>query len=215
MPRAPRVTVWLVASPMITQLRGVLARHRDVLVIEDDYVARVAGAPYVPVHDPGGRWVVVRSLSKVLGPDLRVAVAAGDPLTIARIEGRQRLGPGWVSHLLQQTAALLLSEAGDRLREAERVYAERRGALVSALARRGIDAAGDSGLGVWIPLADEAAAVGELLATGWAVSPGERYRFRTAPGVRVTTAALEPEAAERLADAVAALGRAPASTYAG
>ncbi len=66
-----------------------------------------------------------------------------------------------------------------------------------------------------IPLADEAAAASELLARGWAVSPGERYRFDSPPGLRVTTAALEPADAERLAEAVAALGRAPAETYAG
>ena len=177
----------------------------------------MAGAPYVPVHRADGRWAVVRSLSKVLGPDLRIAVVAGDPLTVSRIEGRQRLGPGWVSHVLQQVAALML---GDRataklLARAERVYAERRRALVSALAAQGVQAAGDSGLGVWVPLAEEAAAVRELLAQGWAVSPGERYRFSSAPGIRITTAALEPAAAERLAEAIAALGCAPASTYAG
>ncbi len=67
------------------------------------------------------------------------------------------------------------------LARAERTYAARRAGLVSALATRGIDAAGDSGLGVWVPLADEAAAMRELLVQGWAVSPGERYRFDTPP----------------------------------
>ena len=173
--------------------------------------------PYVPAHEAEGRWAVVRSLSKVIGPDLRLAVVAGDPLTISRIEGRQRLGPGRVSHILQQVAALLLREkaTAQLLARAERVYAERRGALVSALAARGVEAAGDSGLGVWVPLADEAAAVGELLVQGWAVSPGERYRFHSAPGIRITTADLEPDEAKRLADAFAALGGAPAGTYAG
>jgi DNA-binding transcriptional MocR family regulator len=198
-------------------LRAVLAAHPDVLVVEDDYVARVGGAPYVPVHVADGRWAVVRSQSKVLGPDLRVAIVAGDPLTISRIEGRQRLGPGWVSHILQQLAALMLRDKATAklLARAERAYTERRDALVSALAARGLQAAGDSGLGVWLPLADEAAAVRELLAQGWAVSPGERYRFNSPPGIRITTAALEPDGAERLADAIAALGRAPASTYGG
>ena len=198
-------------------LRAVLASHPDVLAIEDDYVARVAGAPYVPVHRAHSRWAVVRSLSKVLGPDLRIAVVAGDPLTIARVEGRQRLGPGWVSHVLQQVAALMLGDQATvkLLARAERVYAERRRALVSALAAVGVPAAGDSGLGVWVALADEAAAVRELLVQGWAVSPGERYRFHSAPGIRITTAALEPDDSRRLADAIAALGRAPASTYAG
>jgi len=198
-------------------LRDVLASYPNVLVIEDDYVARVAGAPYVPLHRPEGRWAVVRSLSKVLGPDLRLALVAGDPLTISRIEGRQHLSPGWVSHILQQVAALLLQEkaTAQLLARAQRVYAERRRALVSALSARGIEAAGDSGLGVWVPLAEEAATVSELLVQGWAVSPGERYRFRSAPGIRITTADLEPDAAEELADAIAGLQSASSSTYAG
>ena len=55
----------------------------------------------------------------------------------------------------------------------------------------------------------------ELLVEGWAVSPGERYRFRTPPGIRVTTAALEPDEAEAFAETLAALRAAPAGTYAG
>jgi DNA-binding transcriptional MocR family regulator len=198
-------------------LRAVLAGHPEVLVLEDDYVARVADAPYVPVHLAEGRWAVVRSLSKVLGPDLRLALVTGDPLTVTRIEGRQHLSPGWVSHILQQIAALLLAdEATARLlADAQRTYAERRRALVAALAARRIEAAGDSGLGVWVPLAEEAAAVSELLVQGWAVSPGERFRIRSAPGIRITTTDLRPDEAEPLADALAALGRPPASTYAG
>ena len=101
------------------------------------------------------------------------------------------------------------------LTRAERTYTKRRRALVSALASRGIEAAGDSGLGVWVPLADEAAAVRELLVQGWAVSPGERYRFHSPPGIRITTAGLEPDEAEQLADVLAGLGRTPVGTYAG
>jgi DNA-binding transcriptional MocR family regulator len=197
-------------------LRAVLAGYTDVLVIEDDYVARVAGADYVPLHRRDGRWAVVRSLSKVFGPDLRIAIVAGDPLTIARVEGRQRLGSGWVSNVLQQIAALLLGDEATAklLARAERTYAERRSALVLALATRGLEAAGDSGLGVWLPLPDEAAAVRELLVQEWAVSPGERFRFQTGPGIRITTADLQPDEVEQLADAIAALGRASARTYA-
>jgi DNA-binding transcriptional MocR family regulator len=214
-PRGQNPTGAAVDAARGDALRAVAARHREVLVIEDDYVAAVAGAPYVPVH--AERWLLVRSLSKVVGPDLRIAVAAGDPLTVSRIEGRQRLGPGWVSHVLQQLAAQLLAdpETAARLARAETVYAQRRRALVEALARRDVAAAGDTGLGVWVPLADEAAAVRELLAAGWAVSPGERYRFRTAAGIRVTTAELTVSDAERLADAIVALGHAPGSTYTG
>lgn len=199
------------------QLRGVLGRHPGVLVVEDDYVAAVAGAPYVPLHGESERWAVVRSLSKVVGPDLRIALVAGDALTISRLEGRQVLGPGWVSHLLQQTAAQLLASASTRklLARTERTYAERRATLVDALAERGIEAQGDSGLGVWVPLAEEAATVQLLLERGWAVSPGERYRFRAPPGIRVTTTALKPEEARQLARALGELRDGAVSTYAG
>jgi DNA-binding transcriptional MocR family regulator len=197
-------------------LRAVHARYPEVLVIEDDYVAGVGGADYVPVHSSDGRWTVVRSLSKVLGPDLRIALVVGDALTISRLEGRQRLGPGWISYILQQTAALLLKDRATArlLARAERTYTERREALVAALAARGVFAAGHSGLGVWVPLRDEAAAVRELLVEGWAVSPGERFRFASLPGIRITTANLEPDDAELLADAIAGLGRSTGTTYA-
>jgi len=45
----------------------------------------------------------------------------------------------------------------------------------------------------------EAEAAQHLLARGWAVSPGERYRFNSAPGLRATTAGLSEDDAERLA----------------
>ena len=198
-------------------LREALARHPDVLVIEDDYVAQMAGAPYVGLHGVNERWAVIRSLAKVLGPDLRVAPLAGDPLTISRVEGRQLLGAGWVSHLLQQTTANLWSSAATKrlLVRAERTYAQRRAALVDALAVHGISASGDSGLGVWIPLDEEVAVVQSLLERGWAVSPGERYRFRTPPGIRITTTSLDPEEAEEFAAAVAAAVRPTGTTYSG
>jgi DNA-binding transcriptional MocR family regulator len=198
-------------------LRELLGRHPEVVIIEDDYVAAVAGAPYVPLRAASARWVVIRSLSKVLGPDLRVAPMAGDALTISRVEGRQLLGAGWVSHLLQQTAAQLWASAGTEklLARAERIYAERRAALLDALAGYDIAAYGRTGLGVWVPLAEEAAAVQQLLERGWAVSPGERYRFHTPPGIRITTTNLEPSEAQELAAAIQEVMHTTTDTYAG
>jgi DNA-binding transcriptional MocR family regulator len=216
-PRGQNPTGAAVDGERGEQLREVLGRHPAVLVVEDDYAAAVAGAPYEPLHAESERWAVVRSLSKVVGPDLRIALVAGDALTISRLEGRQLLGPGWISHLLQQTAAQLLASASTRklLARTERTYAERRAALVDALAERGIAGHGDSGLGVWVPLTEEAATVQLLLERGWAVSPGERYRFRAPPGIRITTTALEPSDAEELASALAELVRPTGATYAG
>src|SRR4029453_5052795 len=172
---------------------------------EDDYVAAVAGAPYVGLAGATEHWATVRSVSKVLGPDLRIAPLVGDPLTIGRIEGRQLVGAGWVSHLLQQTTAELWAAPVTKklLARAERTYAERRGALLAALADRGIDAHGGSGLGVWVPVREEVPVVQHLLDRGWAVSAGERYRFRAAPGIRITTSTLETTEAEALATGAA------------
>jgi DNA-binding transcriptional MocR family regulator len=216
-PRGQNPTGAAVDEERGLELREVLARHPEALVVEDDYVAAVAGAPYVSLHDASPRWVVIRSLSKVLGPDLRIALVAGDERTVARVEGRQLLGPGWVSHLLQRAAAELWSPASTTklLARATRLYAERRQALVDALAERGIEGHGDSGLGVWIPLDEEAATVQQLLDRGWAVSPGERFRFRTPPGIRVTTAALEPADARELAAAIDEVVHGATATYAG
>jgi hypothetical protein len=56
--------------------------------------------------------------------------------------------------------------------------------------------------------------VQQLLDRGWAVSPGERYRFDAPPGIRITTTDLEPSEAEELAAALAQTLRAGVS-YAG
>ena len=216
-PRGQNPTGAALDAERAAAIREVFGRYPDALVVEDDYVAAVAGTPYFGVHGASPNWVVIRSLSKVLGPDLRIALVAGDSLTISRVEGRQLLGPGWVSHLLQQTAARLWSSAATRklLARATRTYAERRTALVAALDAQGIVSYGTTGLGVWVPLTDEVQAVQLLLERGWAVSPGERYRFDAPPGIRITTTDLEPKEAARLAVAMHEVMHPVAATYAG
>src|ERR1700728_2183998 len=216
-PRGQNPTGAAVDAERGDQVCELLGRYPDAVVIEDDYVAAVAGAPYVSLHEQSARWVVIRSLSKVLGPDLRVAPMAGDPLTISRGEGRQLLGAGGGSHLLPQTAALLLANPAttNLLARAERAYAERRSALLQALARYGIAAYASSGLGVWLPVGEEVTIVQQLLERGWAVSPGENYRFRTPPGIRVTTTDLKPAEAPQLPAAISEITQTITGTYAG
>ena len=129
---------------------------------------------------------------------------AGDPVTISRVDGRQQLGAGWVSHVLQALVAELWRDRSvQRLMDrATDVYARRRGALVDALAERGWEPTGASGLNVWVPVPDEGAALRRLLARGWVVSAGERFRFRSRPAIRVSIGTLEPGDAVRFADAL-------------
>src|SRR5262249_42947101 len=113
------------------ELRELL---RDVLVIEDDHLGPVAGVPWHSAAGESGRWATVRSVSKWLGPDLRCAILAADELTLARVEGRMSLGPGWVSEILQHLTARLWRNSSDQVELAAATYAQRRAAMVAALA---------------------------------------------------------------------------------
>ena len=201
-PRAQNPTGAALTPSRVRELRRVLGRHRETLVIEDDHAGPVAGAPPCSiVAENRPRWSVIRSMSKSLGPDLRVALLAGDTTTVARVEGRRMVGAGWVSGILQAVAAQLRDDpaTGRLLREAERTYTRRRAGLVAALAAHGIPAHGRSGLNVWVPVPEESRVVQGLLTLGWAVRAGERYRVASPPAVRITTAALDTDEAVRLA----------------
>ncbi len=183
-------------------LGAVLEGHPGLLVVEDDHLGPVAGSPLHTLLGGRGRWATTRSVAKAFGPDLRLAVLAGDETTIARVRGRQQRGPGWVSHVLQRLVLELWRDpAVDALIErATATYSERRARLIGALAERGVEARGASGLNVWVPVPEEAGVMGALLQRGWVLAPGARYRLAsTAPALRVTTAALEAPESDRLA----------------
>ncbi|MCU1350372.1 MAG: GntR family transcriptional regulator [Acidobacteria bacterium] len=209
-PRAQNPAGAAISAARAKRLRAVLAGRPELLVVEHDHAGPVAGAPYVTLADAArASWAVVRSVSKSLGPDLRVALLAGDARTIARVEGRQTLGIRWVSHVLQTVVAALWSDRNvqKRLARAERMYAARRALLIDELASRGIEAHGVSGLNVWIPVAEESTAVQALFQRRWAVTAGERYRLRTPPAIRVTISTLTREEAIAFADDLASILR--------
>jgi len=203
-PRAQNPSSAAIDAERAAELRRVLADHTGLLVIEDDHAAGIAGAPAHSVCSGRERWAVVRSFAKGLGPDLRVAALAGDEVTIARVEGRQFLGIGWVSHILQRTVAAMLGDpkTSKQLALAERTYGQRRQALVEALADHGVTSLGRSGHNVWVPVTDEATVVAGMLVAGYAVGAGERFRLASPPAIRITTATLGPEEAPAVAAAV-------------
>ncbi|MFC8956875.1 aminotransferase class I/II-fold pyridoxal phosphate-dependent enzyme [Streptomyces sp. NPDC057101] len=212
--RAQNPTGACVTEGRARELRRVLAGHPGVLLVEDDHGHGIVAQPLHPLAGGAGPWVLVRSVAKAYGPDLRIAAFTGDAETVDRVLGRQRLGPGWVSRLLQGTVAYLwATEAVDPAAVA-RAYGKRRDGLVRALARRGVEAHGRGGMNVWIPVADETGAVARLLAAGWAVAPGARFRMDAGPAVRVTVSGLAVTEVEELAAVVAgAVGPVVARSY--
>jgi DNA-binding transcriptional MocR family regulator len=193
------------------ELRDLLARHPDVLLIEDDHAAELARSPLNCLGPVTTAWAFVRSASKPFGPDLRIAVVAGDETTIARVVGRMRIGTGWVSTVLQRILLQLWrdEEVTAAVAAAADDYARRRQALRDALAARGLPADGDTGINVWVPVPDETRAVGLLRDSGYAVAPGSLFRIAAPPGIRITVSPLDDDAIPALADAVAAAAAHP------
>ncbi|NYI04436.1 aminotransferase class I/II-fold pyridoxal phosphate-dependent enzyme [Allostreptomyces psammosilenae] len=210
--RAHNPTGAAVTAERAERLRAVLAAHPDALLIEDDHGHGIAGVPLHTVTGAGPRWAAVRSAAKAQGPDLRVAAVAADRRTADALRGRQRLGAGWVSHLLQDTVAeLWRAHDPERVRAVASAYDERRAGLVELLRRQGVAAHGRTGMNVWVPCDDETGAVTRLLARGWAVAPGARFRLRSPQGLRVTISPLRvaelPRLAEDLAEALRPRGQ--------
>jgi len=204
--RAHNPTGGAVSPARAAALRRLLAAAPDVLVIEDDHAAELAEVPLAALAGAGRAWAFVRSVSKPYGPDLRVAVMAGDEASIARVEGRMRLGAGWVSTVLQRTVVEMWRDeaVAATVARAKQEYGRRRRTLVDALRARGVAARGRTGINVWVPVADEPSATSALRERGWAVAPGALYRLASGPGIRMTVGGLRMSEVDKLADAVAA-----------
>ncbi|MFE2047885.1 aminotransferase class I/II-fold pyridoxal phosphate-dependent enzyme [Streptomyces sp. NPDC059459] len=206
--RAQNPTGAAVSAARAGALRAVLSEYPRTLLIEDDHGHRIVDLPLHPLAGTTHHWAFVRSAAKAYGPDLRLAVLTGDAVTLDRVRGRQRLGPGWVSRVTQRAVARLWADGSVDPRAVAAAYGRRREALLAALAERGVTAYGRSGMNVWVPVPDETGAVARLLHAGWAVAPGARFRLTAPPGVRITVSTLTDGDIGPLADVVAEAVRA-------
>jgi len=215
--RAQNPTGAALSPTRASALRALLAESPHVLCIEDDHAAELAEVPLAPLAGASGSWAFVRSVSKPYGPDLRLAVVAGDEATMARVEGRMRLGAGWVSTVLQRLVVEIWRDpsVGEVVERACREYARRREALLAALAARGVKAHGRTGINIWVPVPDESGTLAALRDQGWVAAPGSLFRLNSPPAIRLTVSLLPLSDVDALADAVAAAVVARRGTPAG
>ncbi|WP_142502364.1 transcriptional regulator PtsJ [Klebsiella sp. 2680] len=205
-PRAHNPTGCSLNATRARKIRQILARYPQVLVIIDDHFALLSATPwYSPLSPETKRWALVRSLSKTLGPDMRLAIVASDAETSAALRLRLNSGSQWVSHLLQDLVLACLNDEifMASLATSRRHYRQQHEKLIAALVKCGIThlTPGD-GLNFWFPLEKPSQQAALRLAhAGWRVREGEAFGIGTpSHGLRLSLATLNDDEIHKLAN---------------
>jgi DNA-binding transcriptional MocR family regulator len=157
----------------------------------------------------------LRSFSKSIGPDLRIAVAVARPHLCEMLAEAKGFADGWTSRLLQQTLSGVLGdeELQEQLHRAREAYRDRRQSAAEAVnsvlrAHGGATWCGPDGLNLWVQLppgVDARDTVERAAAAGVRVAEGEPFFLR--PGqsgvVRLNAGSVSAEAATKAARALA------------
>ncbi|NVK33423.1 MAG: GntR family transcriptional regulator [Rhodobacteraceae bacterium] len=188
------------------QLFEIMQRYPDVILIEDDHFSVLSAFPPMTLVDPAREnWAIIRSTSKYLGPDLRLAaVNSSEPVSRA-CQSLNAFTNRWVSGFLQSAALNVLNgpKFADFTAKVAKLYQDRRVAAIQALAAHGITAYGRDGINIWIPVTDESFIVRRLGEEGWGVRAGSVFRINSAPGIRLTTSSLTEELSNDFAGTLA------------
>lgn len=213
-PRAHNPTGATMTPERANQLVNII-RKTNTIVVEDDSNGAIANDPAISL----GQWIPeqtvhIRSFSKSHGPDLRLAAMSASADTIQEMSARRQLGQGWSSRLLQQILVNLLTheKAIEQVAYARQIYAHRRKAMVQQLASRGIRVAGTDGFNIWVPVANEAAALVRLASQGIGAAAGTPFVVSRShrDHIRVTVSTINDDyetLANTIADAAAASNR--------
>ncbi|WP_047519473.1 aminotransferase class I/II-fold pyridoxal phosphate-dependent enzyme [Microbacterium sp. ZOR0019] len=214
-PRAQNPTGASLTATRAAELRAILADHPYVLIVEDDHFSMLSQGPYESlIGAEHRRFALVRSVSKFLGPDMCLAIAATDAETAERLAMRLSPGTTWVSHLLQRLALTQLTDETVRTEVAAAAahYAERNASFVERLRAHGIDATESDGLSLWVELSRPARTVADrLMRRGWLARTGDDFALdeRAEPShhLRLTVHDLSDADAETLVADLVAAGR--------
>jgi len=199
----------------LLELANLLAGHPHAIVVEDDQVADIATTrPGTLLSFPEleSRTLYVRSFSKSIGPDLRMAIGVARPMLLEPVAEAKGFADGWSSRLLQRVLARTLQdeEVFVALQNARDAYRDRRQSAAMAVNRivapRGGGAwCGPDGVNVWthLPAGVDSKDVLERSAErGVRVADGEP--FFLAPGrsdvVRLNAGSVKTEDAAKAGD---------------
>jgi DNA-binding transcriptional MocR family regulator len=213
-PGAPFGIDHTVSLERVAELAAVIAEHNEraaegghpqVWVIEDDSIGPLTTRE---VRSMGlllpGQVLRIRSYCKAYGIDVRTSILGGSRALVQRSMQQRSHGVGSNSRILQNALAHLIGSAvvAQSVDRARGRYAERREALVAALATQGLRAhAGPESLVVWIEVPNEVDALVSLASQGISVGSG-RKSFVTPPDqglLRVAVTQL-PDSAELIAE---------------
>ncbi|MGK9273244.1 PLP-dependent aminotransferase family protein [Williamsia muralis] len=141
-----------------------LAEQHSLFVIEDDY-ARYLGIdgdppPPLTAQDPNGHVVHIRSLTKPVGPGMRVAALCARGPALARLRAAKMLDDFYVAGPVQEAAVEFLNSPSwpRHNRQVRRALGERRDALLGHLGRLipeiEVAAVPRGGMHLWVRLPD-------------------------------------------------------------
>lgn len=183
----------VVTSKRRLQALAEICRAHDVWIFEGDFygdllpVPAMSAAEWAPKHT-----VYMKSFSKDIHPDIRVAALVGAPALIKAAQ-RRRVGGFSVSRINQDLLRLLLQDEGvkEQTTRVRSEYQRRQAVFLEALTSHGIHVRGGGGFNVWVPVRSESDALVYLATKGIGVAPGSAFQVQSdEPHVRVSTAAI-------------------------
>lgn len=192
-----------------------LEGNPKITLIMDDYWGPLSKQPLPDLSDDLPKnWFYLMSVSKALGPDLRLCIATGNTRLMAELKQHQLAGPRWVSLLLQRlTAHLWQKMIDDNAFDAvAQEYENRRRLFVQAMQNHQIRLSVREGLHFWVPVQDEALALQVFSAEGIAVQSGQAFRLRTSKAIRISVAHLTGDKIPQIADLTAKAIKATSQT---
>lgn len=157
------------------ELAELLEYHPEVAILEDDHMGTVSMAPAHSMSEKlPDRSLLVRAYCRAFGVDLRTSILGGSAWIIQAVEDYRSEHVAMTSRILQGALAFLLTDAHAiaTLERARASYSHRRRTLAQALVSHGFEISEGTGLSLWVPVADETAAIVSLASQGVVLGSG-------------------------------------------